>query len=219
MTDMNVLPVSSGFGEGGSAALGGGIGALVGSWFGNGWGPGGRGVGAGVVAAEAISTAPILEAVNNVGLQVVQGQNGTNMALCSGLSNVYTGLNAGITDLGFQTLQSQATQTNALTQGFAGLNTAIVSSSNDNRFAMQAGLNSLMSQNAECCCEIRTAIGAEGAATRQLIQQNLITELQTQLCDSKARNAQLENQVFLQTSQAAQTQQIIQTVLAHLPQK
>lgn len=217
MTDMNVLPVSSGFGEGGSAALGGGIGALVGSWFGNGWGPGGRG--AGVVAAEAVSTAPILEAVNNVGLQVVQGQNGTNMALASGLSSVYTGLNAGITDLGFQTLQSQATQTNALTQGFAGLNTAIVSSSNDNRFAMQAGLNSLQTQMAQCCCETQKAIGAEGAATRQLIQQNLITELQTQLCDSKARNAQLENQVFLQTSQAAQTQQIIQTVLAHLPQK
>jgi len=214
MTDMNVLPVSGGWGDGGSAAVGGGIGALVGSWFGNGWGPGGRGV-----AGAEVAGAAVLEAVNNLGLQVVQGQNGTNMALASGLSNVYTGLNSGITDLGFQTLQSQATQTNALTQGFAGLNTAIVSSSNDTRFALQSGLNSLMSQNAECCCEIRTAIGAEGAATRQLIQQNLITELQTQLCDSKAKNAQLENQIFLQTSQAAQTQQIIQTVLAHLPTK
>ncbi|BES53411.1 hypothetical protein [Aeromonas phage phiWae15] len=218
MTDMTMLPVStgdSGWGAGGAAALG----AFVGSWFGNGWGPGGRGVGAGVVAADALSTAPILEAVNNVGMQVVQGQNGTNMALSSGLSSVYTGLNAGITDLGFQTLQSQATQTNALTQGFAGLNTAIVSSSNDTRFALQAGLNSLQAQNAECCCEIRTAIASEGAATRQLIQQNLITELQTQLCDSKSKNAQLESQIFLQGSQAAQTQQIIQTVLAHLPQK
>lgn len=214
MTDMNVLPVSGGWGDGGSAAVGGGIGALVGSWFGNGWGPGGRGV-----AGAEVAGAAVLEAVNNVGLQVVQGQNGTNMALSSGLSSVYTGLNSEITNLGFQTLQSQATQTNALTQGFAGLNTAIVSSSNDTRFALQSGLNSLMAQNAECCCEIRTAIGAEGAATRQLIQQNLITELQTQLCDSKAKNAQLESQIFLQTSQAAQTQQIIQTVLAHLPQK
>ena len=216
MTDMTMLPVSTGdtgWGNGGAAALG----AFVGSWFGNGWGGAGRG--AGVAAAEAVSTAPILEAVNNVGLQVVQGQNGTNMALSSGLSSVYTGLNAGITDLGFQTLQSQATQTNALTQGFAGLNTAIVSTGNDNRFALQAGLNSLQAQNAECCCEIRTAIASEGAATRQLIQQNLITELQTQLCDSKAKNAQLESQIFLQGSQAAQTQQIIQTVLAHLPQK
>lgn len=219
MSDMNVLPVSTGMGDGTSAGVGGALGAIIGSWFGNGWGPGvGRGA-AGVVAAEAVSTAPILEAVNNLGLQVVQGQNGTNMALSSGLSSVYTGLNSGITDLGFQTLQSQATQTNAMTQGFAGLNTAIVSSANDNRFAMQAGLNSLQAQNAECCCEIRTAIATDGAATRQLIQQNLITELQTQLCDAKAKSAQLENQVFLQNSQAAQTQQIIQTVLAHLPQK
>jgi len=218
MTDMTMLPVStgdSGWGSGGAAALG----AFVGSWFGNGWGPGGRGAGAGVVAAEALSTAPILEAVNNVGLQVVQGQNGTNMALCSGLSNVYTGLNAGITDLGFQTLQSQATQTNALTQGFAGLNTAIVSSANDNRFAMQASINSLQTQMSQCCCETQKSIAAEGAATRQLIQQNLITDLQTQLCDSKSKNAQLESQIYLAGSQAAQTQQIIQTVLAHLPLK
>lgn len=218
MTDMTMLPVStgdSGWGSGGAAALG----AFVGSWFGNGWGPGGRGAGAGVVAAEALSTAPILEAVNNVGMQVVQGQNGTNMALSNGLASVYTGLNSGITDLGFQTLQSQATQNSTLAQGFAGLNTAIISNGNDNRFAMQAGLNSLQTQMAQCCCETQKAIGAEGAATRQLIQQNLITELQTQLCDSKAKNAQLESQVYLAGSQAAQTQQIIQTVLAHLPLK
>ena len=77
-------------------------------------------------------------------------------------------------------------------------------------------INDLARQNAECCCSIKGAILSEGAATRQLIQNNLITELQTQLCDSKSRIATLESNAFTTASNAAQTQQIINTILPHI---
>ena len=54
------------------------------------------------------------------------------------------------------------------------------------------------------------------ATTRQLIQNNLIAELQTQLCDSKSRIATLESNAFTTASNAAQTQQIINTILPHI---
>ncbi len=39
-------------------------------------------------------------------------------------------------------------------------------------------------------------IAEEGCATRQLIQNNLIADLQTKLCDAKADNAALKSQVY-----------------------
>ena len=61
-----------------------------------------------------------------------------------------------------------------------------------------------------------TAVQAEGAATRQLIQNNLITELQTKLCDAKAKNAALESQAFTCASNDSQTRDIINTILPHI---
>lgn len=212
MTDMSVLPVNtgSGWGEGGAAALG----AFVGSWFGNGWGPGGVGRG-GVVAADVAGNAAVLEAINNVGLQTVQGQNGTNMAITRAAADVYTGLNNTLTQQLLAGQQGFSSVQSTLCQGFSGVNQSVYQAGVDTRFA----INDLARQNAECCCEVKTAIAAEGAATRQLIQQNLITELQTQLCDAKSKIGSLESNAFLAASQAAQTQQIINTVIAHLPSK
>lgn len=209
MSDVNLLPVGtgdSGWGTGGAAALG----AFVGSWFGNGWGGNGYGRGDVVVPAAAA-----VGAVDNVGLTLLQGQNQTNLAIASASADVYTSLNNTMTQQLLASQSQSASLQSTLCQGFSGVNQSVYQAGVDTRFA----INDLARQNAECCCEIKTTIAAEGAATRQLIQNNLITELQTQLCDSKAKNAQLENQIFLQTSQAAQTQQIISTVLAHLPQK
>jgi hypothetical protein len=231
---MTMLPVStgdSGWGSGGAAALG----AFVGSWFGNGWGGTGRGgvgggmypdvsngvaLGANVAATALISDlATLQDSVNSNALASANGFAGVNQTITSGLSSTYNGLNNTLVQ-GMLSDQAQtASIQSALCQGFGGLNTAIVSTGNDNRFAMQAGLNSIQTQMSQCCCETQKSIAAEGAATRQLIQQNLITDLQTQLCDSKARIAQQESQIYLAGSQAAQTQQIIQSVLAHLPLK
>ena len=59
------------------------------------------------------------------------------------------------------------------------------------------------------------AVVAQGAADT-VILDNLITELQTQLCDSKSRIATLESNAFTAASNAAQTQQIINTILPHI---
>lgn len=209
---MNLLPVEtgSGFGTGGAAALG----AFVGSWFGNGGFGGGWGNRDGAAAVVASDTA-VLGAVNDLGLTVVQGQNQSNLVAAQGFAGLNTVVQTGDAAVTAAITQSSFQNLNALTQGFAGLNTSIVSSSNDTRFAIA----DLARQNAECCCEIKGAISAEGAATRGLIQQQYINQLQTELCDAKSKIGSLESNAFLAASQSAQTQQIIQTVLAHLPLK
>lgn len=194
-------------GEGGAAALG----AFVGSWFGNGgFGPFNRG--AGVVAAETAGNANVMEAINGVGLQLVQGQNGTNMAITRAAADTYTALNGTLTQQLLADQQGFASVQSTLCQGFSGLNQSVYQAGVDNRFAISA----LGSQMAECCCDIKSAVGAEGSATRALINERFINELQTRLCDAKAKIGSLESNIFLQNSQAAQTQQIIQTVLAHI---
>lgn len=208
MDNMTLLPT----GSMGNDALAAGAGAFIGSWFGNGFGWGGNRNGvadAAVVAATTSADAIMLDQVGNLqtsvnalGLNLVQGQGQSNLVACQGFNGINQTINS-----------TAATSQNTMVQGFAGLNTVINQASSDTRFAIA----DLARQAAECCCETNKTIVAEGAATRQLIQQNLITQLQTELCDSKSRVSQLESQVFLQGSQAAQTQQIISTVLAHLP--
>lgn len=212
MESMNLMPVDtgSGFGTGGAAALG----AFVGSWFGNGGFGNGWGARDGAAAVVA-SDAAVLEAINGLGLTVVQGQNQSNLVAAQGFAGLNTVVQTGDAAVTAAITQSSFQNLNALTQGFAGLNTAIVSSSNDTRFA----ISDLARQNAECCCEIKGAITAEGSATRQLMQQQYINQLQTELCDAKSKIGSLESNMYLSASQQAQTNQIIQTVLAHLPQK
>ena len=215
MDSMNLLPVDTGSGVGGSA-LGAFAGALFGSWFGDG-GFGGRGAGAVAATTAAVDTGIVLDqlsnlnsSVNGLGLSVVQGQNSTNMAIVQSAVDTYTALNS---TLNAQTLANQtaSSTTNAtLIQGFSGLNQSVYQGSVDTRFA----INDLARQNAECCCEIKTAIGAEGAATRQLIQSQYINQLETQLCDAKSQISTLESNAFTVASNAQQTQ----ILLAHLAQ-
>lgn len=51
----------------------------------------------------------------------------------------------------------------------------------ESRYTTQLGFQSLGAQMAECCCDIKTAIHAEGEATRGLIQANTIQELRDRL--------------------------------------
>lgn len=86
MSDMTLVPTGGFGGEAGAAALGGGVGGLIGSWFGNGWGGGGgwggRGNFGGPVEVQAsVDTNAILQAINNGALQTIQGQNGTNLTV------------------------------------------------------------------------------------------------------------------------------------------
>lgn len=209
MDSMNLLPVNTDSGVGGPA-LGAFAGALFGSWFGDGFGGRGYGAGAAPVAA-AVDTSIVLDnlntlqqSLNGVGLSVVNGVNGVNTTVLQSANQIGNGL----CELGFQNSQNTAQVVNAVTQGFSGLNTSIVSQGYESRLATQAA----SAQAAECCCEIKGAILADGQATRALIDRYAYENLQTQLCDAKAKISTLESNAFTTASNAQQTQ----VILAHL---
>lgn len=72
--------------------------------------------------------------------------------------------------------------------------------------ALQA--QTLQAQLANCCCELKTAIHAEGEATRGLIQANTIQDLRDRLAE---RDRDLSTANF-QLSQQAQSANIISTL-------
>lgn len=51
----------------------------------------------------------------------------------------------------------------------------------ESRYTTQLGFQNLGSQIANCCCELKTAIHAEGEATRGLMQANTIQDLRDRL--------------------------------------
>lgn len=215
MDSMNLMPVGdSGWGNGGAAALG----AFVGSWFGNGFGGGvGRGGVAGDVAATSalIDLSTIQSSINANGLATANAVASINQNLSSGFSSTYSALNNTLTQQMLAGQAQSAALQSTLCQGFSGVNSSVYHAGVDTRFA----INALAQQNAECCCELKGAVAAEGSATRALINDRYINDLQTQLCDAKSKIGSLESNAFLAASQTAQTNQIIQTVLAHLPLK
>lgn len=165
--------------------------------------------------------------INNLGLNLTQGQcavqrqigdaaYGIQNSLCQGFSGVNATVNNTSAQLlnannqGFAGLNATINATNATTnnylaQGFSGLNTAVQAQGYESRLAVK----DLSAQNASCCCEVKNAIALDGAATRQLIQNNYINELQTKLCDAKSKIATLESNAFTSASNQAQTAQLI----------
>lgn len=71
----------------------------------------------------------------------------------------------------------------------------------ESRYTTQLGFQGLQAQIAECCCEIKNTVHAEGEATRALITQNTIQELRDNL---QAAQLQLGN--------VSQTQALINTL-------
>ncbi|URC25742.1 hypothetical protein [Escherichia phage EC147] len=200
MSDMTLLPTGGGFGgEAGAAGLGGAVGGLIGSWFGNGFnGRGGYG-GDGAVGANAVLDGinNIQTGVNNLGLQTLQGQNSTNLAVERSAASTFN----GITSQNTQNLLASV-------QGFAGLNTAIVSGTNHTVAAINAAdVNALeRSYQAQiaaerCCCDTNLNIERQGNATRDLIRQQFADSQAVLICDMKA---QLQEARFA-LSQANQT--------------
>ena len=66
---------------------------------------------------------------------------------------------------------------------------------------MLLGNQAIQSKMAECCCDIKTAIHADGEATRALITENKIADLQYQL-----------NQANTAVANAVQTRTILDTI-------
>lgn len=210
MTD--VLPVSGFGGDGvGGAALGAFGGALIGSWFGDAWGGnwgnrGGNGCGCGcgcgcgnnAAVADGFSTAILNDGVNAIQNSI----NGMNMNLSSGLCNI-----------GYQTLDQSSRTNLAMMQGFADIGHANCQNTN----SIVSAVNGVGFQLADCCCKTQNTIREEGCATRQLIQNNLITDLQTKLCDEKSENAALKSQLYTTNITNGQTAAILAAIQSLRP--
>lgn len=208
MSDMTLLPSNmGGGGEAGAAGLGGAVGGLIGSWFGNGFG-GGRGGfgGAGDGAAVAVGASAVLDGINGIqssvnglGLQTLQGQNSTNLTIERAAASTFNGL----TSQGTQNLLASV-------QGFAGLNTAITSSTATTTAAIasadRAGMErSFQAQLAaqECCCETNLNIERQANETRGLIRDQFAQSQAVLICDLKSQlqNQKFENSQLLQSAQ------------------
>lgn len=220
-----------GNGGGWGDAIGAFGGALIGSWFGNGfmgngWGGyggcgrggfGGSGggqaaTGPAVVvmgndggSAELDALSNIQNSINGLGLAVVQGQGNASLATAQGFAGAVNASNQGFAGLNTAITAGNAGIQQSLCQGFGGLNTALLTSSKDNALLNCQSTGAITSAIEQCCCNTRSAIHAEGEATRALINQNYINSLQTELCDAKSENAALKSQSFIAGSQAAQS--------------
>lgn len=94
---------------------------------------------------------------------------------------------------GFNTAEIQRNQAD-IKADIAGLGREVM----ENRYAAALQAQTAQAQQAQCCCDLKTAIHAEGEATRALIQQQTIDDLKYQL--TQAQTA---------VSNAVQTQNIL----------
>ena len=205
MSDMTLVPTGGFGGEAGAAALGGGIGGLIGSWFGNGWGGGGgwggRGNFGGPVEVQAsVDTNAILQAINNGALQTIQGQNGTNLTVERAAASTFN----GITQQNTQNLLASV-------QGFAGLNTQIQQGTNTVTNAICASETAALTRSFQaqlaaekCCCETNLNIERQAEATHALIRDQFAQSQAVLICDLKS---QIQTRDF-QLSQLSQTSQL-----------
>lgn len=95
---------------------------------------------------------------------------------------------------GFNSAEIQRNQSD-IKESICGLNNAVMQSRYDmavgnaslaqqiaeNRYTTALQAQSAQAQMASCCCDIKTALHAEGEATRDLIRQNMIDDLKQQL--------------------------------------
>lgn len=151
----------------------------------------------------------IQRAVADTGYALSNTLNNGFARLSNDVGSSAAGLTATVTNglhgLGAE-IGTAAMHTNdVLNHGFASVNAAV----RDNGYETRLNVKDLQAQMASNCCGVKSTIMAEGAMTRQLIQSNYINDLQTKLCDAKARIASLENQQYTAASNAAQTAAII----------
>ena len=125
---------------------------------------------------------------------LVNGNNQINQNMTQGFANAVSAVNANGTAARFDTMT-----------GFNNMQRAIDSCCCNTQNALATGFGDLALENCQNTGRIVGSVQAEGSATRALINQNYINELQTQLCDAKAKIGSLESQQFTSNALAAQS--------------
>lgn len=164
---------------------------MFGGWNGNGFGNNAALQGSLTRAelADGFNTSEIQNGIGNI----MRGQYDMNTSI---LNNRYenalgvAGLDRGIMQSRYDTLLGQ----NALGAQIA-----------QNRYDAALQAQNAQAQMANCCCDLKTAVHAEGEATRAMIQQQTIDDLKSQL-----------NQAQTAVANAVQTQNITQSILGQM---
>lgn len=131
---------------------------------------------------------------NAVANTVVNGNNQINQNLCSGFANTVATINANGAANRYDTMN-----------GFNQLQRSMDACCCNTQTALANGFGNLALENCQNTGKITGAIAADGIATRALINQNYINDLQTKLCDAKAKIGSLEAQQFTQSALTAQS--------------
>lgn len=229
------LPVTApiggyGMGTGGGLA-GGAVGLILGALLSNG-GFGGLGGANGLNTAINANQSGEIAGLQ-AGIASLQASGNTNAVIekVDGTQDLVSALSTAQANANFTTLQSINSLgrdiTDKQTQGIIqALNTANVSNgimqqgfnevgrdtaNATNQLIM--GQNAMAAQLASCCCSIEKNILADGAATRALITQNRMDDLQAQLNDAKNSISNSNQTNALVAAMAAQTN----TILQHIP--
>lgn len=218
MADTTMIPFASDTGW--DAGVGGAIGAALGNWFFNGGfgGYGGRGV-----AGQAVADTAVIDGLNRISEQV----SGVNTAVFESAAGISRDLGTGFNAVSRDVRDASSLTNQNLCSGFANTVATINANGTAARFDTMNGFNQTQRAIDSCCCATQTslangfgkialedcqntgrivsAIGAEGSATRALINQNYINDLQSQLCDAKSKIGSLESQQFTANALASQS--------------
>ena len=150
---------------------------------GNGWGGGfGGGWGNG-----ALTRAEMYDGFNNQ--TVVRKLDGITQGLCDGFYAQNTNLLQGFNTIGSQIAENRYAAKDCCCE------------TNRNIDSVRTGIQ-------QCCCDLKSAIHAEGEATRALINENKIESLRDRIAE---RDRELQTANF-QLSQQAQSANLIQTL-------
>jgi hypothetical protein len=205
MDTMGTSSVGAGMGLGGLAV--GGIGGLILGALVNGsgglFGGNNRGVSAeavGLGALEFMEQANLtnmnicnakVEALNSASTNratIIESAGATQTALAAGNFTTLSSINglgrdviSGQNQIQLETLNSFNTLNTTALQGF----NSIQANAFRDASAIQATLQQQNMVQAQCCCEIKQAISTDGQATRALINDIRLAELQSELADTK----------------------------------
>lgn len=152
------------------------------------------------------SNALTYQSGNAAVLASLAGANYTTLSSINGLGrDVVTTANQNA----LQQLNSfnQLTTTNL--QGFNEIGRDMATSTNQ----LIMGQNAMSAQMAACCCSIEKAISADGSATRALINDLNVQNLQAQLADAKSMNSNLAQSIAMNNALGNQTSVILQHLI------
>lgn len=146
---------------------------------------------------------------------VIETAGATQTALAAGNFTTLTSINGlgrdvvtGQNQIQLQTLNSFNNVNTAMLQGF----NSIESSAARDASAIQATLQQQNMLQAQCCCDIKQAISVDGQATRALINDIRLAELQSELADAKAGLSNANQTLALDAKMNA----MASTIISHL---